>query len=92
MVNPASLATDVTSIGLLTVGKGAVESRGVVTRDPSKMGRIGWALPAAASRENALLTRLTCALKMVFRDKAFWQEMSVEPQQICPVKLACRVA
>lgn len=92
MAGPASLATDVRSIGLLTAGKGAVESKGVVIKDPSKTGRMGSLAPAAASKVGAALNRFPCAFKMVSRGKALWQWVSVEPQLICPVKLACSVA
>lgn len=92
MASPASLATEVISSGLLTDGKGAVESKGVVMKDPSKTGRMGTITPAARSRVDAILERFACALRMVSRDKAFWQSMSVELQLICPVKFDCRVA
>ena len=92
MASPASLATVVISKGLLTDGKGAVESKGDVTKDPSKTGRMGTIAPAAGSRVDAIPKRISCALRMVSRDKAFWQPVSVELQLICPVKLACRVS
>jgi hypothetical protein len=53
---------------------------------------MGTITPAARSRVDAILERFTCALRMVSRDKAFWQSMSVELQLICPVKFDCRVA
>lgn len=92
MARPASLATEVISRGLLTDGKGAVESKGAVMKDPSKTERMGTTVPAAGSRVDAVSKRFSCALRMVSRDKAFWQSVSVELQPICPVKLACRVS
>jgi hypothetical protein len=73
MADPASLATEVISRGLLTDGKGAVESKGVVMKDLSKTGRMGSIAPAAGSRVKAISKRFSCALRMVSRDKAFWQ-------------------
>lgn len=92
MAGPASLATEVISRGLLTDGKGAVESKGVVMKDPSKTGRMGSTVPAAGSRVDAIPRRFSCAFRMVSRNKAFWQLVSVERQLICLVKLACMVA
>ena len=92
MASPASLETVVISRGLFTDGKGAVESKGDVMKDPSKTGRMGTLVPAAGSRVDAIPKRFCCALRMVSRDKAFWQPVSVELQLSCPVKLACRVA
>ena len=92
MAGPASLATEVISRGLLTDGKGAVESKGAVTKEASKTGRMGTIVPAEGSRVDAILKRFSCALRMVSKGKAFWHSVSVELQLICPVKLACRVA
>ena len=78
MAGPASLATEVISRGLLTGGKGAVESKGVVMKDPSKTGRMGSTMPAAGSRVDAIPKRFPCALRMVSSDKAFWQRVSVD--------------
>lgn len=78
MAGPASLATEVISRGLLTDGKGAVESKGVVMKDRSKTGRMGSTVPAAGSRMNAIPKRFSCAPRMVSRDKAFWQWVSVD--------------
>lgn len=73
MASPASLATEVISRDLLTDGNRAVESKGVVIKDLSKTGRMGSAVPAAWSRVDAMSKRLSCAVRMVLRDKASWQ-------------------
>lgn len=78
MANPASLATEVISRGLLTDGKGAVESKGVVMKEPSKTGRMGSTVPAAGSRVDAMLIRFSCSPSIVSRDKAFWHWVSVD--------------
>ena len=49
-----------------------------MTKDPSRTGRMGSTVPAAGSRVDAIVKRFCCAFKMVFRDKSFWQWVSVE--------------
>jgi hypothetical protein len=68
----------VISRGLLTGGKWVVESKEVVMKDPSKTGRMGSTVPAAGSRVDAIPKRFACAARIVFKDKAFWQWLSVE--------------
>lgn len=69
MAGPASVRTVESKMGFETAGKGALESRGVVMRDPSRTGRMGEAVPVEASMFTASLNRFDCAEIISSRDR-----------------------
>lgn len=84
------MRTVVTRMGLLTDGKGAVESRGLVRKVPSKTGRMGSTAPAAASSPAALLSRSFSAFRIVSRESALRHEEE-DPQPSSAAKDDTRV-
>lgn len=72
-------------MGLLTDGKGAVESRGDVMNWPSRTTRMGCDRPVEGSMLMESLYSSPWASRMVSRESEFQQAVSVEPQLMRPL-------
>ena len=68
------------------LGFGAVESRGVVTNEPSLTTRNGSPKPVDKSRDIAAPTRLSCAAKRSPIEMLFRHAVSVAEQDNKPLK------